>query len=89
MKNIITILAVVAALNFSANAEETTSEKLAAAKTKQVELQKEIERLQNPSAKDQGKDMLILVKRQYNEAATKVAALTKEIVEKINKKGDK
>ena len=85
MKKLIAILAVVT-LNFSANAEETTQEKLAAAKARQVELQKEIERLQNPSARDQGKDLLILVKRQYNETATKVASLTKELVEKLKNK---
>ena len=89
MKNIIAIIVAVAALNFSANAEETIQEKLTAAKVRQAELAKEIEKLQNPSIKEVGIDLFVQVKRQYKEASAKVGELTKEIVEKINKKGDK
>lgn len=86
MKKLIAILAVFVVVVSSAFSEETTAEKLAAAKAKQAELQKEILKLENPSAKDQGRDVLILVKRQYSEVSSKVALLTKELVEKLKNK---
>ena len=85
MKKIIAVIIAVAALNFSASAEETTGEKLAAAKARQAELLKEIARLEKPTTKEHAQDMVILVKRQYNEVSSKVTSLTKELVEKLNK----
>jgi hypothetical protein len=102
MKKIIIAVLAVIAFNFSAHAEETTSEKLGAAKVRHAELVKELEaakvrhaelvkeisKLENPSTKEISLDILILAKRQYNEVSNKVVSLTKELVEKISKKGE-
>ena len=87
MKTIIlAVIAVLSINSLSFAGELTTSEKLEAAKKKQLELAIEIAKLEKPSVKEVSKDALIQAKRAYVEISTKVTQLTKEIVEKINKK---
>ena len=85
-KYIIAVLTVGLSISAVKADDGSRSEKLAAAKAQQAKLLKEIERLEkNPTFKEVGLDMLKVVKREYAETSAKVAALTKEIVEKIKK----
>jgi hypothetical protein len=82
------IIAILGINSLAFAGEMTITERLEAAKKKQQELSAEIIRLEKPSARETSFDLLVQVKRRYEECSAKVVNMTKELVEKI-KKGDK
>ena len=88
MKKLIISLAAVFIVGVTSSlaGEMTISEKLEAAKKKQIELAAEIAKLEKPSAAEKASDGLVYAKRAYAELSGKVTELTKELKEKLAKK---